>query len=408
MTNSFRIRKAQRGAILISALAFTVISAMLVTGMLTVSTSYFARTQSEADYERALALAEAGVNYEFRKISQNTTNADQRPNGTSPGVSYNLGGGTFAIYCANSNNTTPWTPPGNLIVYCTGTINGISRQLQVTGKGYSVTPNFALFGVQNGLMNGAPSVPTGDVGTNGSLNFNGDPTVGGHVDFNGAGSGWSPTPCGSYNVQHFANPVGWPTVSAIASQTVAGGLATLATTNDNALATSSPSGAFTGTTIFMNGSGTLTLHGKAGGANYYVTSLLLNGSPRIVFDNSAGPINLWEGPAGASSAFIFNGGSAAIRNSVDPTKKVSMYIATNNDVIMNGNTELDAGVYNYQSASSGNVIMNGSPAVYGSVIANRFTMNGSPTINYQSGYFQTSGNGYYGFNDQWLEQGGTF
>jgi hypothetical protein len=67
---------------------------------------------------------------------------------------------------------------------------------------------------------------------------------------------------------------------------------------------------------------------------------------------------------------------------------------------------MDAGLYNYNGASSGTIIMNGSPAVYGPVIGNRFIMNGNPTVNYQTGFFQTTGAGYYGFDDQWLEING--
>jgi hypothetical protein len=403
MKTRTRSGKSHYGGILISALAFVTITSLMVMGMVTIAVSNYAREQTEADYQTALSLAEAGVNYELRKISANPANADQRPNGASPGVSYNFGGGTFAVYCANKNNTTPWTAPADLYVMCTGTINGVSRSLSVSGKGYSTTPDYAMFGVASGIMNGTPTTVGGDVGTNGYFTFNGHPTVSGSVDFNGPGSGWQSPPNGTYTVQNLPNPVAWPTVSTIASQTVAGGLATLATTNDNATATPP----IVGNNVLINGNGTLTLHGKPGGANYYLTSLLLNGNAQIAFDNSAGPINLWQGPAGSSGSFIFNGGSAAIRNSVDPTKKVTMYIASNNDVIMNGNTELDAGVYNYNGASSGTVIMNGSPQVYGSVIGNKFIMNGNPTVNYQTGYFQTGvGGSYYGFADQWLEING--
>ena len=175
----------------------------------------------------------------------------------------------------------------------------------------------------------------------------------------------------------------------------------MATTNDNALA----SPAIVGNSVLVN-SGTMTFKGKAGGANYYVTSLITNGSSVITFDNSAGPITIWEGPAGGSSSFIFNGGAAAICNTADPTKKVTIYIATNNDVIQNGNTELDASIYNWNSTSSGRVILNGSPVMYGSVISNMFTMNGNPIINYQTGYFSSGNAGYYGFDNQWQEVNG--
>ena len=161
-----------------------------------------------------------------------------------------------------------------------------------------------------------------------------------------------------------------------------------------------------GNSVLLNGNGSLTLKGKPGGANYYVTSLILNGNADVAFDNSNGPINLWMGPAGGSSSFIFNGGSSAIKNSTDPTKNVHVYIATNNDVILNGNSELDAGIYNYNGSSSGRVIFNGTPDVYGSVISNMFTANGNPTIHYRPGFFQAGTVGYFGFDNQWSEING--
>jgi hypothetical protein len=400
--------KSCYGGVLISALAFVTITSLMVAGIVTLAVSHYAREQTEADYVTALALAEAGVNYEFRKISANVANADQRPNGTSPGVSYTFGGGTFAVYCAKQDGTTPWVPPGTLNVMCTGTINGVSRSLLVSGKGYSITPNYAMFGVSNNqtsIINGTPTTVGGDIGTDGTFIFNGHPTISGAVDFNGAGSGWAAPPNATYTVNYLPNPVVWPTVSTIASQIVPGGngLAGLATVNDNATATPPIVNNF----VLINGAGTLTLHGKPGGANYYVTSLTMNGTASVVFDNSLGPINIWQGPAGSSSTFIFNGGIAAKTNVQDPTKKVSIYVATTNDVIMNGNTELDAGIYNYNGpANGGNVILNGSPIVNGSIIAYKFTCNGNPTVNYQTGFFQTTGAGYYGFDDQWLEIGG--
>ena len=58
--STFYVR-ARRGGVLISALAFVVIASALVVGMITMSVSFYARAKTEADYEAALPLAEAGV-----------------------------------------------------------------------------------------------------------------------------------------------------------------------------------------------------------------------------------------------------------------------------------------------------------------------------------------------------------
>src|SRR5438309_75708 len=99
MARSSRPRRTQYGGVLISGLAFAAISAFIVVGMLTMTVANYARSSTEADYESALSLAEAGVNYELRKITLNTANADQRD--TAP--SYTFGNGTFKVYCTNKD-----------------------------------------------------------------------------------------------------------------------------------------------------------------------------------------------------------------------------------------------------------------------------------------------------------------
>ena len=371
--------------------------------MLTVS--HYNLATVESSYINALNIAEAGVNYEMRKISRDVTTADQAGMSTPRGAVYSFGGGTFRVYCANRDGTTPWVSPNPLYIYSVGTINGVSRTVRVAAKGnssgISLPGSYVLFGVQEGIINGSPTTVNGDVGTNGFCTFNGHPTITGKVIFNGPGSNWQSPPNGCYDVNYQSQPVVWPSVTQIANQACSGGLTWLASHNDNALATPAIANNF----VLTNGT-TLTLKGKAGGANYYVTSLTCNGNDKIAFDNSAGPITLWMGPSGSSSTFVFNGGQAAVKYSQDSTKAVQIYVATNNDVIFNGNIELDAGVYNYNSASSGRVILNGSPVVNGCVIGNKFTCNGNPTITYLSNIFQTGGTTYYGFDNSWLEING--
>ena len=308
------------------------------------------------------------------------------------------------MYCANRDGSTPWTSPNPLNITATGTLRGVSRTVRVAAKGCSTSlvtqGNYALFGVQSGIMNGTPTTVSGDVGTNGYFTFNGSPTVTGQVIFNGPGSNWQSPPFGSYNVSYKAQAVVWPTVDQIANQAFpSGGLTWLATHNDNALAVPPISNNF----VLLNGTGGLTLKGKTGGANYYLTSLTCNGNVTVTFDNSAGPITVWTGPSGQSSTCVFNGGTAAVKMTQDATKPVQMYIATTNDVILNGNNELDAGIYNVNGYGNGCVIFNGSPVFYGCAICNRFILNGNPAVHYVSGVFQTGGTAYYGFDNVWQE-----
>ena len=255
-----------------------------------------------------------------------------------------------------------------------------------------------------GTITGTPTVVQGDVGTNGWLNFNGNPTVTGSVIFNGAGSNWQTKQNKGYTTVYNPSALAWPTVESIAVSAFGStGLSYVASHNDNLLANPP----IVNPQLLLN-SGTQTFVGKPGGAHYYLTSLSCGGNSLIYFDNRNGPITIWAGPAGTSSTFSFAGGSAAVKMSTDPTKPCRLYIALTNDVQWNGNVEMDAGLYNVNASGSGRVLINGSPVVYGSVISNKFTFNGNPDIIYTAGYFAINSQIYYGAVTPWQELGGFY
>ncbi len=392
------VKRPQRGSALITALFFILIISTLLMGIGTLAVSHQGLAITESDYAAALDVAEGGINYELRKISQNTSNADQ-----SPGVSYPMSVGNFSVYCTNTDGSTPWSQGNSVNIISVGTVNGVTRSVKITAKHQSGSGNYAVYTMQWGTLNGTATTINGDVGTNGTYMFNGHPSVNGTITFNGPSSGWQGPDPGGYSEQFNQNAVVWPTVDQIANQQFQdGGLSYVAANNDNGMVS-----AISHNQLVVNGNGTVTFYGKPGGANYYLTSLILNGNSSVYFDNTNGPITLWFGPSGSSGTAIFNGGTAAVKMSQSQDDPVKIYIATTNDFIMNGNTELDAGVYDYNANSSGQtwgrVIENGSPTVYGSIIANSAILNGHPTINYTGGYFAPTSGGYYGFETNWAE-----
>lgn len=252
-------------------------------------------------------------------------------------------------------------------------------------------------------MNGSAATVTGNVGTNGLFNFNGQPTINGSIVFNGSAAGWQ-SPQSGYTVVTNPNPVIWPTVEAIALQTFgAQGLSFVAAYNDNGLA----SPPIVNKTVSTNGNGSQTFVGKAGGANYYLTSLSCGGNSKLIFNNASGPITIWVGPSGGSGTFSLKGGAAAVKSSPASPNAVRVYAATNSDVLLNGNSELDAGIYHVNNSGVGQVAFSGTPDIHGSVIANSFTFNGNPTVTAIQGYFSPNATvTYYGFVPPWLEVGG--
>jgi hypothetical protein len=66
---------------------------------------------------------------------------------------------------------------------------------------------------------------------------------------------------------------------------------TYSVTNDNASA--KPDGVIDGTTINAGNGDTVTLVGKEGGANYYITELTLGNKATLVVDTTKGPVNIY-------------------------------------------------------------------------------------------------------------------
>src|SRR5687768_12806553 len=97
-------RRPQRGFALVSVLVFMLVIATLLSGMGMFAASHQSLAHVDSDYAAALSLAEAGANYEFRKLSLDQNNPDQYP-----GATINWGGGTFTVWCANRDGSVPWT-----------------------------------------------------------------------------------------------------------------------------------------------------------------------------------------------------------------------------------------------------------------------------------------------------------
>jgi Tfp pilus assembly protein PilX len=397
------LRRCQHGGVLISALAFVAITSLLLVGMATVTVSHFARARTEKDYEAALGLAEAGVNYELRKLSANTSSADQGGSSST----YSLGSGTYTVYCSNKDGSAPWIVPNPLYVTSSGTVNGVTRTVRISAKGYDWTGKYAVYSIdRTSVWNGSSAYVTGDVATNKGFDFSGTPGINGTVYFNGPNAGWAAgSKTTGYTVAYNSQPVTWPTVDELANKKFpagtygAGGLLYLATNNDNAKANPP----IVGNSITDN----VTLKGPG---NYYLTNIDLNGQEKISFDNTNGPVNIWIGPSGGSGTANFRGGTGAISATADPTKMNNIYVATTTGVNLAGDETLDGVVYAFNKDGAGNeygeVLISGNPVINGQVLSDQVDINGNVTINYVQGVNKPSNYAYWGFDDQWTEING--
>ena len=401
------LQRLRYGGVLISALAFVTVASALVVGMLTLSVSYYARAVTESDYEAALGVAEAGVNYELRKLSNNTNNADQSSVANPAGPSYTLGSGAFTVYCSNKDGSTPWVAPNPLYVNATGTVHGVRRSVLISAKGYDWNGHYAIYSMDHlSTWNGSSISIVGDVGTNNQLSFSGSPGISGTVFFNGPSAGWSGgVPLPGYTVVTNSQPQTWATVDEIALKKYpagtygSGGLLWIASHNSNAGANPP----IVGNSV-TNG---VTLVGPG---DYYLTHLDLHGNEKITFNNTNGPVNIWLGPSGGTGTAIFRGGTGAISAVTDPSKINNIYVATNSAIDLAGNETIDAVIYAYNKTSTGtafgNVQFSGNPNINGQVLGNQVDVNGNVDVNYVQGPNKPTNFGYWGFDDQWQELNG--
>lgn len=396
-------RLRQKGVAIIGVLIFILITTILLAGVGTYAVSHQTRADVDMRYAAALDLAEAGVNFELRRISQDTALADN-----CPGTARNLGEGTFTVYCANRDGSTPWTPPDYLDIISTGTIDGVSRTVRASVKGYMADGNYAIYTMEGtSFWNGSAISIVGDIGTNGYFDFSGHPGISGSVYFNGPNAGWADgDDPGGYNVIRRPGRRDYPTVAEKALEmfpnsgsTAPGGLAYLATNNDNARAIPP----------IVNNSITNSVT-LVGPGNYYVTNINLTGNKKITFDNTLGPINLWIGPPNGTGTARFRGGTAAISATSDPSKACQIFVATQSGIDLAGNERIDATIHAYNVDGNGNaygyVLNSGNPTIYGQIIANRADINGNLTVNYVPGTIVPQNYSYYGFDDLWVEMNG--
>jgi len=391
-THTLKMRYRARGSALVTVMIFISIVSVLLAGVTKFSVSHQQLALNDSRYVDAMNLAEAGANSEMRKISMDPATADQYPGAAVP-----FGNGSYTVYCANADGSTPWNPQEKLYIVSTGTVDNVSRSVKVAVKGYKSEAQYAVYGTGGvSTFNGSAVLINGDVGSNNLLNFTGHPVINGSIRFSGSDAGWSGGDPGGYTVVDEPRAVVWPTVSEVANQAFpAGGLVYLKTHNDNAMANPPILG------FSITNSVTLTT------GNYYVETLSLSASRKITFDNSNGPVNLWIGPEGGTSVATFRGGSAAVSVSSDLSKAPRIYVATEGGINLAGNEQLDGLVYAVNRTSDGTtygrIENSGNPTITGQIIANQIKINGDVTVNFVTRMIEPTSIDYYGFDNFWEE-----
>ena len=384
-------RNPRRGHALITVVIFIAIISTMLAGVSTFAVSHHTRARSDADWLKALTIAEAGVNTELAKISRNFLDADQYP-----GTTYQFAGGSYKVWVMQRDPVTgaessPWNAPRKLTVYSEGVFNGVKRTLRVAIKSVNVRNNYTLYAMQTGTLNGTVTI-NGNVGTNGSLSSAGTVNITHGVELNGASATYS----GSAAVTRNPAPLLWQTVDEIANEMFPqGGLTWLATHNDNARVglPTDPLAARINNSITLIGPG-----------NYYVSDIQMTGTKKVTFDNRNGTVNLWVGPPGYGLE-KFAGATMAV-----PTGQPGSYDANlfcvKEGLELVGTSTFHGNIYCYNKYGNipyGTITNSGTPRIVGTVLANVANVGGTSTITFDAPASMESYVGYYGFDNFWGE-----
>src|SRR5579884_1233819 len=216
-------RSKHHGSVLTSTLIFVAITSLVMAGIGTYTISHLSRAKTESDYSAAMNLAEAGVNYELRNISEDvldTTRPDQLHPASGQNGPYTgtISGiiGTFTVSVTNDpDNGKAWYAPTNLLITATGSINGVTRTIRCRGSRRSIFDNYSFYGVDATTINGNV-IADGSFGTNSPVTLDGSSAeVYGPVVFNGT-SGSFTAGQATGGVWYQPDKINWPTVSQIA------------------------------------------------------------------------------------------------------------------------------------------------------------------------------------------------
>jgi hypothetical protein len=436
---------------LVLALVGIVIVSTLLAGALMLSVSHMSLSSTNSSKANALNLAEAGVNWEFWKISQDFLSADHTPATVELPPGSNR---SFQVHVEAYPGGGTWNGLGPFWVISTGTVDGVPRTVRVVARGYGLSGLYALFGIDE-LNVGGNATINGASGTNGTVTVSGDPALNGNFIFCGDGAGGeTPTPVPPGEVMYTPLAESFPTVNELANQRAwekygvqtSLGIDFFATTeggvpyNDNPNivdTTGAPINIMNyrvGPNTFLqaavddnpyldDGITPNPLYNKhvivLGPGDYYFESLDVQGNRAIKIDDTDGVVNIWLGPAGGTGSADMIDGNCLFFTSNDPSH-CNIYQGSKRSITLTGTMDMYANIYAYNGPDAsgdyyGTIDILGDGNIWGSVIGyNVNKATGSATINFpSSGGTGPGGTGpgpdpgepifFFGFDQSWEE-----
>jgi hypothetical protein len=442
----------QQGMALILALVAIAIITALLAGILLLVVSHFALSHTNSSYANALNLAEAGINWELQKISQNPALADNTP---ATQVFPTGSNRSFQVHAEAYPAGGAWLPPGPFWVISTGTVDGVSRTVRVVARGYGLAGLYALFGIDT-LNVGGNATINGASGTNGVVNVNGNPSFNGNFVYCGTATGGPVTPVPPGEVFHEPLRIDWPTVNELANQRAAEKYDVTTNLGVDFFATENNGVPYNDNNLIVDIAGNPVpiaqykldqgtfqqvakdanpyledgvtpnpLYGKnvivLGPGDYYFESMDVQGNNGLRIDPGDGIVNIWLGPAAGPGGIDFVNGGCMFFTSHDASR-FHLYQGSKRDLQLTGTMDFYGNVYAHNGPDKfgqyyGSIKVLGDGNIWGSVIGyDVYKMTGSAVINFPSnGGMGPGGWGpgpapgepifFYGFDGSWEEVG---
>ena len=403
----------QKGMAFVLALVAVLIISVLLGGMMLLSVSHLALSNTNSDYANAMNLAEAGVNWAFWMVTHKDDPATAKPqewlqadwdlisinnwSSNKPIINDTAINRFFRARISGSEDgTTTWTPPNEAWIFSEGTVNGVRRTVRVKViKGTALSgPEgpYALFGINNLDINGNLTVQgasgtnnPAELDANGSYYFDGnfyycgvggDPLPSGGVDQSQVSGTIQPTPLAEAfrTINELANQRALEAYGATTTQ----GIEFFQTHNNNNNIYDSAGKKVKinagqprlDSNVWKDTSGTIILEP----GDYYFVGMDLPGSNTLRVNATpgvAGAVNIWLGPeAGGGGVDRINGQTDIASENI---LAFHIYEGSKRTLWLEGTQDLKGCIYAYNGPDKfdnyyGEIKLTGDALINGSVI----------------------------------------
>jgi len=380
----------EKGMVLVVGLLLMAVLVMLGTVAVMTSTTDIKISGNYKQSERAFYNAEAGIHYVMSKIEDGTitlpTSDTITPSVTAPtnfsfdsvSITYQSANRYLLSVTGHAANSASETIKV-IIGYKSYLSYGLFADGDVDLKADSAVYSYNSNSTPNPITTDYPAKSThsGDVGSNTSITGYNNSYIDGDVALGESSSGTTAT----YSEQGDPGPIVTeaegievgervdPDPLGAIGGTLATEFTTYSTSNDNSTtsSTSTPPSTISASNVINLGNGeTITLTGKSGGANYYLSDMTLKNGATLNIDASSGPVNIY-----LTGSLEAKEGSS-INLTGKPTE-FTIYSNSDSNIVVKNSGEFKGTIY----APYASVTMMNSSNVYGLIWGNEVSIKNS-------------------------------